>query len=122
MKDPKAFVFSLKNDQHTKPFLKFCSGGCVKLGSSEGPAFGKKEKSKFKAEFMIDEHKSVSTISGGFTLCRNYAVFSKDLNSINLAGSEEFSVDNMEVFTIDDIDSSESEEDSSDQSSSFMFW
>jgi len=109
MKDPKAFVFSLKNDQHTKPFLKFCSGGCVKLGSSEGPAFGKTEKSKFKAEFMIDEHKSVSTISGGFTLCRNYAVFSKDLNSINLAGSEEFSVDNMEVFTIDDIDSSESE-------------
>ena len=123
LKDSRAFVFSLKNSQNTKPFLKLSTGGFVKLGSIQGPGFGKMKKSKFTAEFMIDDYESVSSVSGGFKLSSNCATVDKDLDNINLAGSEKFSVDNMEVFSIEDIDSdSNDSEDNDDQLSSCSDW
>ena len=102
MGDPAAFVFSLKNHQCTEPFYKLSNGGSVLLDYHGGPAFGKRTGSTLKAEFAISENDALAAVSGGFTLSQKYATCKGDLENVVLAGSRHFSVENMEVFTIQD--------------------
>ena len=100
MGDATAFVFSLKNHQSTEPFYKLSNGGSVLLDYHGGPAFGKKTGSLLKSEFAINENNSLAAVSGGFTLPPKYATCKSDLEHVVLAGGRHFSVENMEVFTI----------------------
>jgi len=101
--DASAFVFSLKNHQSTEPFYKLSNGGSVMLDNVGGPAFGKRTGSRLKAEFTIDEDDAEAAVSGGFRLPPKYATCKGDLENVVLAGGRHFSVENMEVFTIQDV-------------------
>ena len=93
--------------------MKESTRGCILLGSTYGPAFGVKANRRHKYEFSIDEEESVAEISGGFKVCAEYQDSAAFLNvdTVILAGSSSFEVDEMEVFTIEQRESSGSDTD-----------